>query len=225
MKKRYRHLSGKWICGIPVTYCTEIGAYKTYWLCDRWDCETCRKHLIAKYIKRITDSMNHFAGVHVFVSVVHINAKKFSKWRQKNLSRIPYWRIRSKGKTEEKTTIIAARTVPGANRRDKRHFMEKILPTILAEPWEMGRRISCSHSISQLFPRPNRDNIPVHYCFIPEDKEYEYKRLKTEEDIANWLSQQPIKQLFTAGRELLRKHGYYNVDSKQLIHTVGPRAP
>lgn len=148
--------------------------------------------------------MNVVAGVQVFVGVLYgKQGKDLSNWISKNLHEKPYWRILSEGKA----TIISSRSFPGAKRHDKRNFMRKILPTILDEPWTKGKRISCSKSISKLFPKNRSTGANVHYGFVAGYNQNEYAQLKTDYDKAVWMSKQEYFYPYPEGLELLKRYG------------------
>jgi hypothetical protein len=221
MKKieSFREISGKWKCPILVTYFTENGAYTKLRYCNSWGHAECREWLTKKYLSEINYSMFLIARIHVFVLAVYIKGKELSNWIQNNLRGIPYWWIHSEDGTEIKTTIISARKFPGAERKDRRNFMTKILPTILAEPWNTGKRLWHSRSISKLFYKPKPEAKEIYYGCVPKDKVQEYANLKKSEEKAKWLSQQPDIKLYKEGKKLVRQYGFQIMDYAHHINT------
>lgn len=189
-------------CGETMTAITQRDAYTITWTCKTWDCKTCVDHKISD-IKFILNQNIH--GPHVFVTQVERAGERLSKWIDRNKPRVPnlfYLAIRTASGARVISSHLFSNS-PDTQRAGKKKYVEKDLHNYLTEHQREVIRISHSREGFQKWPRPIRQPLLAR---IFGDRIWEWKKLKTDRERAEWLDSTPGIHLRTAGREFIREH-------------------
>lgn len=139
--------------------------------------------------------------VHVFIGYRQEKGKDLSNFIQHNLHG-HYCRINGL----DTSAIISDRKFDGAERTDKKKFLENTLPEILNQPWEKGRRVSFFKG----WIEPDKKQESNNWGILVGDVCTEFENLCSDEDKKAWLSKQPILKLFPKGAKFLGQESPMN---------------
>lgn len=198
-------------CGMLVTVVGPDGAYSFPRPCKMWKCPKCREKKIAHYIFKISDQFLDLPSVHIFVGYRMEKGKVLSNFTNQNCSG-RYCRING----IDTSVIISDRKFDGAERYDKKKFLDKNLPVIMNQAWEKGKRVSFSkewvETLAEAEERKEEEKR-LNNGITEEDSGYwamvvgnvctEFYQLQTDKEKKDWLNKQQIYQVYPAGKKFL----------------------
>jgi hypothetical protein len=189
-------------CGQIIIYLSINGVFSRGRTCKNWACTDCIEIKVNDVIECLEQNIT---GPHVFLSKIWLTKKRLSNWVDESKPReVPNFFYYAFQRGHENTLLISSHSFPiEYKQRSKIRCLKELRAYLLEHHTEIERT---SRSITSSNPEKEP---PFFLAKLPKnfDKESEYKKLRTDREIAEWLYVNRGRiGLHYMGRQFIREH-------------------